>query len=188
MVPSPDFVRVSTRSFLTESRVCARCRALVTLGTAPLLSSLSFRSLLLSERRAALVSSPPSSHPDKVIPSPSPDWSGQSPQKPEGLPPGTWTESELLGLVTAPFPIAPDTYIQSLWMAALHVAWSPVHVCGSPGTAGVNVTEHSTLGWQKAGRGRERGALLTWRGLRKGRLMCNIARRLWLNTGPGNGL
>ena len=58
------------------------------------------------------------------------------PRKPEGLPPATWTESEILGLVTGP----PNSCVWSLWIAAFHIAWSPMHMCASPGTAGVNVS------------------------------------------------
>lgn len=61
-------------------------------------------------------------------------------------------------------------------MAAFHIAWSPVHVCDSPGTAGVNVghrTHHPRVaeGRLVAGRGVSLGPrLLTQSGLRKRRV------------------
>lgn len=61
-------------------------------------------------------------------------------------------------------------------MAAFHIAWSPAHVCDSPGTAGVNVghrTHHPRVaeGRLVAGRGVSLGPrLLTQSGLRKRRV------------------
>lgn len=90
--------------------------------------------------------------------------------------------------------MTPITCVWSLWIAAFHIAWSPVHMCDSRGTAAVNVSHRirhprgagCTL---VAGRGVGLGpGLLTQRGLRKKRVTCCTAQRLWLNAGHGNGL